>query len=345
MRLNQLACASFLLITAAAGCATEQDNLSTGSHSVVVDNRISFNRISFNRISFNRISFNRISFNRIINFDTASDLLDTPEDRELFSFIVSCAIPEGTVLTAHNPNTNEDFTFLGEVGLAPAWQNRALNASERRWVSACLLARVNNNDVTVQISMRGPNDELTADPTEKTTFSLEEGAFFGDIFTDPTGDIQAYACRGRGQAAGEPATGALADRDCTEPDPANPGKTLCGMFYAGDCADFDPPANDYACRAQDADDGFYTDCATSSIFYDDDDDDDHGHGHGGHGHGGHGWGWGHGGWGHHGGHRSHGHENAHGHSGYGHDGAFCDHGGDDHDDDTTAEVITTFLRP
>ncbi|HEY4178975.1 MAG TPA: hypothetical protein VGM90_19145 [Kofleriaceae bacterium] len=333
--MNQLAAASFLLISAAAACTTDEENLSSSSHSVVVDNRISFNRISFNRISFNRISFNRISFNRIINFDAASPLLDTPEDRELFSFIVSCAIPSGVTLTAHNPNTNEDFTFFGEVGLAPAWQDRGLNPSERRWVTACLLARVNNNDVSVQISMRGPHDELTADATEKATYSLEEGAFFGDVFTTTTGDIQAYACRGRGQAAGEPTSGALADRDCTEPDPANPGKTLCGMFYAGDCADFAPPANKYACRSQDADDGFYVDCAQTSKFGNNGDDDEHGHG----GHGHH-WGWSHWhGWGN--GHRSHGDDQN------GNSLKNCNHqnGGDDDDASTTSEVITTFLRP
>ncbi|CAN5906634.1 hypothetical protein BH11MYX2_BH11MYX2_29940 [soil metagenome] len=339
MRLNQLAAVSFVLITAAAACTTEEENLSTGTHSVVVDNRIAFNRIAFNRIAFNRIAFNRIAFNRIISFDDAADLLDTPQDRELFSFIVTCAIPQGVVLTAHNPNTNEDFTFLGEVGLAPAWQTRALNGSERRWVTACLLARVNNNDVTVQISMRGPHDELTADATEKATYSLEEGAFFGDVFTDPNGDIEAYACRGRAQAAGEPTSGPLADRDCTEPDPANPGKTLCGMFYAGDCADFAPPVSTYACRAQDADDGFYTDCAQTPLFGgdddDDDDDDDNGHGHGNHGHGHH-WGWDHGG-----GHRSH----DHGHTGNGLKNCNHQNGGGDHDVDTTSEVITTFLRP
>ena len=30
--------------------------------------------------------------------------------------------------------------------------------------------------------------------------------------------------------------GGLIDRDCTEPDPADPTHTLCGFLYAGDCS-------------------------------------------------------------------------------------------------------------
>lgn len=120
-----------------------------------------------------------------------------------------------------------------------------------------------------------------------------------------------------------------------------PGLTLCGMTFAGDCADFAPPANKYACESRTAD-GYYVNCSPTASFGDvrgnghhwgsgphwhgfswgHDDDDDNGHGNGHHSHG-NGHGNGHGG-------------NCHGH-GHGH--------GHDDDDDEIDEVITTYVQP
>jgi hypothetical protein len=79
------------------------------------------------------------------------------------------------------------------------------------------------------------------------------------------------ACRGRDQAAGE--TGGLVDRDCAEPDPADPTHTLCGFTYAGDCADFAPPPNAFACQRF-SNQGYYVECSDHAAFGG---DDQHGH--------------------------------------------------------------------
>lgn len=120
-------------------------------------------------------------------------------------------------------------------------------------VSACLLARVNAYGRTVTISMRGSRPALATTASEAAGFSLEEGAFYGDVFTADDGPIVANACRGRDQAAGE--TGDLVDRDCTEPGDV-PGRTVCGFTDAGDCADF--TGQPWACAADP--DGAYTRC-------------------------------------------------------------------------------------
>jgi len=72
--------------------------------------------------------------------------------------------------------------------------------------------------------------------------------------------IQWFACRGKDQAAGE--TGGLGDRDCAEPDPQNPGFTLCGFVFAGDCGSF---AADRTCESFSTNGTFYRDCHTSPI--------------------------------------------------------------------------------
>ena len=231
-----------LSVIALSGCLDEQDFGET-SQAVTIENRISFNRISFNRISFNRISFNRISFNRIsfnrlsANMAAIGDMLDTEEGREVFSFVIGCALPEGEVLVAPDPEDPDNtLEFYGDVGLAPDWIDRPMSKKDRRWVTACILSRVNESSAAVNISLRGDHPGLATDAAERAAYTLQEGAFFGDVFENVDGPLRAYACRGRAQRWSE--QGDLASRDCAEPDFAHPGFTKCGMTYAGECDDF-----------------------------------------------------------------------------------------------------------
>ncbi len=265
-----------------ASCVdTEEEQLGERESAVIIDNRIALNRIALNRIALNRIALNRIALNRIAlnrlqaNLDTVGDLLTTPDGLELFSFVVSCALDHGDVLEAPNPKAGigdepDVLEFPGELGLAPRWENHRLHDSDERWVSACLLARVNQNNVTVSVSLRGADKALRTTAAERAAFTLDEGAFFGDVFVDEGEPLEMFACRGFDQAnRPSPVPAVLTQRTCTIPDPANPGQTLCGdadsaIAFAGECAD--------ACKKQ-ADDGSYRDCKP-------DDGDDRGHGRG-----------------------------------------------------------------
>ena len=182
-----------------AGCTDESENLGSGTHGVVTTNRITSNRISGNRISGNRISGNRISGNRIsgnrfeANIESMGDLLESPEGQELLAFLIGCALPEGVTLVATDPNGGPDIEFFGEIGVAPEWANRALDQTDRHWVSACILSRVNNNDVTVEISIRGPLTVLDSTAAERLSHSVEEGAFYGDIYGPLEKPLQWFA--------------------------------------------------------------------------------------------------------------------------------------------------------
>lgn len=235
MLLRMRAISALVALPLMIACAAEEEPLATSSGTVVVDNRIAANRIAANRIALNALSENRIARN---------DLLLDGTDTEVFAYVVSCALRAGQTITATFEGTTH--TFEGEIGLAPKWVHRALNASERRWVSACLIARVNKYEVSVPISIHGPHSALSVSKDEAQTYTVEEGAFYGDVFRPVGEPIVWVACRGRDQAAGE--TGQLDDRDCAEPDPTNPGFTQCGFTYAGDCADFEPPRSAYACK-------------------------------------------------------------------------------------------------
>ena len=59
---------------------------------------------------------------------------------------------------------NQPIEFFGEIGVAGTGPLRALDQTDRRWVSACILSRVNDNNVTVAISIRGPHAILASTP-------------------------------------------------------------------------------------------------------------------------------------------------------------------------------------
>ncbi len=240
-----------LAISVLPACVDELDESST-PQAVVIDNRLAANRLAANRLAANRLAANRLAANRLAanrlaaNLADADELLATPEGREVMAYIVSCALNEGTTLVAETASGT--FEFLGELGLAADWEHHPLSEQGTGWVSACLFARVNANNVAVPVSLRGRHALLKkVDAAEASGWSLEEGAFYGNFFIDrAAGDPPDWhACRGRDQTAGE--TGGLISRDCTEPDPANPGLTICGFTDAGDCGDYDQARNATAC--------------------------------------------------------------------------------------------------
>ncbi|MBI4164254.1 MAG: hypothetical protein HY508_00800 [Acidobacteria bacterium] len=241
------------------------------THNRLATNRLATNRLATNRLATNRLATNALSSGNLeANPDTA-ELLQTEDGREVYYYVVSCALPEGTDIQATIPEAPDSAppdtgytcvsgqcVFPGSLGLADYWQDRKLDPKGQRWITACLLARVNLHDTADAISLRGTAPSLTVGQGEAEIYVVQEGAFYGNIFTDSE-DLDWNACRGSGQASGE--FGGLALRDCAEPDPNNPGFTMCGLKYAGDCADFEPSVpTPYACRSFEADEGTYSDC-------------------------------------------------------------------------------------
>ncbi|MCX5741584.1 MAG: hypothetical protein NT062_03690 [Proteobacteria bacterium] len=271
-----------LSITACVDDADSGDGeISEASQAVVSTNALSFNRIATNRIATNRIATNGLG-QGVFALDTASagELLSTPEGRELLTYVVSCALAKTQVLEGSYAGTT--YTFGGDIGLASAWVDRALDPSAQRWVSACLLSRVNAHDISVFISLRGQNPHLDVGATEAAAYVVEEGAFYGNVFVEPEAPLIAFACRGLDQAKGETAPGTpLADRDCTEPSTSEstPGKTQCGFTFAGNCGAFaggstrhddDDDDAPHACEGQ-AKDGGYRKCHTRASAEPEDD--------------------------------------------------------------------------
>jgi hypothetical protein len=245
----------------------------------LASNRLASNRLASNRLASNRLASNSLSSTRLEALQQTAQILETPEGRDVYSYIIGCALPDGMTIEADVPGAadtappdsnytcaSEVCTFSGSLGLAPRWIEHRLDRKGQGWVSACLFARVNANDTAEAISLRGRNEGLAVSPDEAALYTVEEGAFYGNLFIDdpdPSTPPDWNACRGEGQASGE--FGGLVLRDCAEENPATPGQTYCGFNYAGDCADFTPASpSAYACRTYDAGQGTYGDCHDES---------------------------------------------------------------------------------
>jgi hypothetical protein len=265
-----LAVSGSMMLTVASANAEETTNR-------LASNRLASNRLASNRLASNRLASNRLASNGLVetrlqaNSETA-DMLNTADGREVYSYIVSCALPEGTTIEADVPGADdtappntiyscnkEHCVFSGSVGLAKHWIDRRLDQKGQRWVTACLLARVNHYGVTEIISMRGVAPELSVSPEEAEQYSLQEGAFYGNLFGDGDGPLDWNACRGKDKAE-SPDKAGLELRACAEPDPNDPTHTMCGFKYAGDCGSFAQVPERHACLTLDAEDGTYGDC-------------------------------------------------------------------------------------
>jgi hypothetical protein len=264
-RVSLAAVATVLIALAAAPAQADETS------NRIAANRIAANRIAANRIAANKLAARKLSENRLEADSKATKMLSTADGREVYSYIISCALPEreeidATISGAPDtapPDTlytcaNGSCSFPGYLGLAEYWIDHRLDVKGQRWVTACLLARVNYFGVKVIISLRGVAPQLLVGRHEAERYSLEEGAFYGNIFSDPDKPLDWNACRGKDTAAGE--TGDLKLRVCTEPDPNDPAHTRCGFNYAGDCDSYAGSATGpQACNFFDSD-GWYEGC-------------------------------------------------------------------------------------
>lgn len=159
----------------------------------------------------------------------------TADGRRTLKYLVSCALDEKAIVTATVEGTA--YEFPGDLGLAPQWIKRPMTDVEQRWVSACMLARINLLGVTVQISMRAyfpsANRRLQVSEREAREFPTREATFFGNLFAEQP---VSYVC-------GPPRTAArrrfleLRQRLCSLRGSAggDPRVTQCGLVHVGAC--------------------------------------------------------------------------------------------------------------
>jgi|SRR5499427_123328 len=212
-------------MAAMIGCGEAGDGTETVRSAITIDNALSANALSANALSANALSANALSANALsanalsANALTASALHD-PLAREFLKYVVSCALDDGDGLSIRIDGTKYDFP--GQLGLAPQWgrPHGSCDGSCQRWVSACVLARVDAAGVKRIISLRGQNRALLPDVGELVHYTDREATYYGNLFVP---DQPRFLCLSPGKTS-DPRVcgGSMAD---------------CPMTVTGSCDD------------------------------------------------------------------------------------------------------------
>jgi hypothetical protein len=216
--------ATFLAI-GSVGCGGAPDANETQTSSALAANALSANALSANALSANALSANALTSNALsanalsANALTSSALRD-PLSREFLKYVVSCALDDGQDFSVVVDGVK--YTFEGSLGLAPEWgkKNGSCDGSCQRWVSACVLARVDFLGVKREISLRGDNGVLHPAPHELRDYPVREASYFGNVFIPGR---PRYLCLSPGQ-----------DEDVRV---CGPSLDNCPMTVVGDCDD------------------------------------------------------------------------------------------------------------
>jgi hypothetical protein len=152
-------------------------------------NGFAANGFAANGFAANGFAANGFAANGLPLSPSAAAMARDPGSRELFKYIVSCALPEGELLTLEDQG--QTYTFGGALGVAPEWLNGACDVSCQRWVTACVLARVNHLGQHVAISIRGENRALAVQPHEMQEYTTREATYYGNFF-QPISEV--YTC-------------------------------------------------------------------------------------------------------------------------------------------------------
>lgn len=179
-------------------------------------------------------------FNSTINANTldtanATAMAETWDNRMTLTYAIGCALAAD-----HRVHVIVDgipHAFAGLFGLADSWTSSPLTAPQRHSVSSCVLARLNEYGLSVKLALRIASPEGGVVSSELGGYTLQEGAFFGEIFSGYP--RYAGACSGTGTA---PWT-----RQCAQPGASGAG--CCGLDHVGACAE--------ACTLQN---GYYVSC-------------------------------------------------------------------------------------
>ncbi len=147
------------------------------------------NGLSMNGLAMNGLAMNGLAMNGLSTIDFAKWFNADPALSEMvMRYTVKCSYPSGATLSWTNPKTKVTYAWPGLLGLAPGWSSgRAATEPEQQVVTACLASLANRFGKSVQISVLGRSATgvaIPVDATELATYSIQEGCFFGNLFTN-----------------------------------------------------------------------------------------------------------------------------------------------------------------
>jgi hypothetical protein len=190
------------------------------------------NLVTSNALSMNALSMNALSMNALV-----MPALSDPLARQFLKYAVSCALPADQSIDLTIDGAA--YSFPGGLGLAPQWGQDGGTCDEtcQRWVSGCMLARVDFLGVERPISVRGASPALQTSFSELRDYPVREATYYGNLW-----------------APGAPKFACLAPGKKQDPRVCGDSLDNCPMDVVGNCA--------VAC-AYEGPTGGYVNCSSS----------------------------------------------------------------------------------
>jgi hypothetical protein len=251
LSLMSMGFAALSLTACAIPDGLEEENVGSVQHAKKAWNGLTANGLTANGLTANGLTANGLPLAALttsavsLNSTAMAELASSQYSRDVFSYIVSCALPATSAVNLTLNSTA--YSFPGEIGLAPSWETGACNASCKSWVSACILARLNYTGGNVHVSLRGDISALATTGDERNDFSYPEATYYGDLFASAP---VRYACTIGGSTLIERVCGAGSSL-------LSPAYTGCIVNVLGDCAAGTSPR----CVGPDSGDGSFSACA------------------------------------------------------------------------------------
>jgi hypothetical protein len=196
--------ASVVIVLLGTPCGTgclaplEGDDESVGvaAQEVESSNALASNALASNALTSNALASNALLSSALTSSALTSSALVTgalvdANARAVLKYIVSCALPAGQHIEVVVNGTT--YGYDGGVGVAKGWGDAGghCDSTCAKWVSGCVLSRVNYLGVAVPLSLRGSLITLSSTTAERTAYPNREATYYGDIFQSP--QIR-YAC-------------------------------------------------------------------------------------------------------------------------------------------------------
>ncbi|HVK68792.1 MAG TPA: hypothetical protein VM694_30250 [Polyangium sp.] len=131
-----------------------------------------------------------------------------------------------------------DVTYQGHWGLADEWFYGGLAADGKRWVTACLVQRLNVLGAHVDILLEGNHPRIVENLANDATYDFEESSAYGNLFDSRTPIVpgrpafSAYVCSELEQIQQCPAGGG---KPWIDPRICDQAGNSCGLVYLGAC--------------------------------------------------------------------------------------------------------------
>lgn len=163
-------------------------------------NALGVNALGVNALGVNALGVNALGVNGL-NFIHQST--STNQDRiNLLKYTMKCALRSNQYVAAHAGHSGcAGYPQMnGMYGLAQGWPIAGMSENEQRYVTACVLAHVNEHQTPQRIALHGVDPIFGSTPAERATMYMSEGRYWGNIFRS---ESWKNVCRSSGRNTGD----------------------------------------------------------------------------------------------------------------------------------------------